>query len=163
MKVDINTIGPVIGFIVNGVGVAALIALLQKDELKNLQSNLTTALGELHPDYAGYVKRHRRMLLWELLSPWTLALHLINLGIYAALLLILSVGPEKLLSSQTAGALAQPLTSLEKLLYWIWLVSSALAYVARCLVPTVGLVRLYRKAGEGVRSNGPKKQRNQGL
>jgi hypothetical protein len=158
MKADLNTLGPVIGFIVNGVGVATLAALLDRSDLKDLQVKLSNALAEVYPDF-GYVKRHRRKLLWELLSPWTLALHVINLSIYTALLLILLIGPEKLFSPETAGALAQPLTGLEKLVYWIWLVLSALAYIARCFVPTIRLVKLYRKAGKGIRSNGPKKQK----
>lgn len=158
MKADLNTLGPVIGFIVNGVGVATLAALLASSDLKDLQAKLSNVLAEVYPDF-GYVKRHRRELLWELLSPWTLALHVINLGIYVALLLILLIGPEKLFSPETAGALAQPLTGLEKLLYWLWLVLSALAYIARCFVPTIRLVKLYRKAGKWIRSNGPKKRK----
>ena len=157
MKADLNTIGPVIGFIVNGVGVATLRALLERSDLKELQGTLSAALAEVFPDH-GFVKRRRRLLLWELLSPLTLALHLINLSIYVALLLILWIGPEKLFSPQTAGALAQPLTGLEKLLYWIWLVVSLLAYIATCLVPTIRLVKLYKKAGEGMRRHGPKRR-----
>ena len=158
MKADLNTLGPVIGFIVNGVGVVTLAALLDKSELKDLQATLSSALAELYSDY-GFVKRHRRKLLWEILSPWTLALHVINLGIYAALLVVLLIGPEKLFSPETASALAQPLTGLEKLVYWIWLVVSAVAYIARGFVPTIRLVKLYRKAGKGIRSNGPRKRK----
>lgn len=151
MKVDFETLAAAITFIVNTAGVATLWWLLERSELNELKSDLGEAIKTNTSDI-GYVKRLRRKLRWELVG-WMLLLHVVNLGIYLALLAILLLGPQMLFSPSTAGALAEPLTPWEKVIYSVWLAISGLVYVARGVAPTLGFVALCVKAGRWLRTN----------
>jgi len=157
MKADFETFAAAIAFIVNGAGVATLWSLLQRNELKQIESDLSEEIKTKTADY-GYVMRLRGKLRSELFSLWLFPLHFINFGILLSLVVVLAIGPENIFSTSTASSLAEPLLLWEKVLYWIWFALCTLAYVAKGFSPTSRLLSLFLEAGRWLRDNEPKKK-----
>lgn len=152
-----NIIAPIIGFLVNGAGLATLYLLLADDDLKNLKTELSGAIATRHEATYDYVKNRRKRLGKELRSPLKLSFHLMNIVIYVLLIMVLLVGPERLFSKIGMPSLAIPLTGTITILLVSWLVISGLAYLARAVAPTLRLISLFRQAGQWMSENSPKK------
>jgi hypothetical protein len=139
-----------IGFFVNSVAVATQRALIESAELKNLEEDLSvqlrTQLSE--PDY---VKRVRKKLFLQLI-PWILLLHLVNLAILAAAVVLVFWGPEKI-ANILPGFQASPLSTAAKSALGAWLLVNGITYLALCFMPTVRIVRLIQRAAKWVRDH----------
>lgn len=157
MKVDFETLATILVFIINSVGLAALWRELEKDEIKEIKDDLGNAIKSNISNY-GYVIRKRKKLSGLLISIWMILLHIINLIILIGLLLVLILGPENVFTDPIDGSLAEPLTQVERVLYWIWFGSFLLAYIIRGLVPTLDLIKLYIKSGQWLKKNEPKRK-----
>jgi len=157
MQAKMDAIAPIIGFLVNGAGLATLYFLLESADLNKLKSELSQGIAAKHTATYDYIKDRREKLGKELRSTLKLSFHLINLIIYATLILVLLVGPERLFSKIGIPSLAIPLTGTKIILLVSWLVISGLVYLARAVKPTVQLISLFRKAGQWMRENPPKK------
>jgi hypothetical protein len=157
MQAKMDAIAPIIGFLVNGAGLATLYLLLDTPDLKKLKADLSGAIANKHAATYDYVKDRREKLGAELRSLLMLSFHLINAVIDATLILVLLVGPERLFLKIGIPSLAIPLTGTKIILLVSWLVISVLVYLARAVKPTVELISLFRKAGKWMRENQPKK------
>lgn len=137
---DLDATTSIIGALVNGAAITAQRALLEREEIKKLKDELSSI------DYLSQyqqVKQQRQSLVSQLWS-WIFLFHLINLGIFAALIVFLAIGPVTL-SQYFPRIQGSPLTSTAKILLWLWLIISGLNYIALCFVPTFKLWQLARK------------------
>lgn len=157
MKADFGTLAAVFGFITNSAGILALWSVLQRDEIKEVKSALSSGIETKLANY-GFISRQRKKLRSELFSIWLILLNLFNIIILLSLLLILILGPERIFSPQTAGAVAEPLLLWERVLYTVWFISCTLAYIIRGFMPTLQLWKLYTDSGKWLSENEPKQR-----
>ena len=157
MKDDFETWAAVIAFIVNSAGMTGLWRLLQNSDLEKLKKDLSEQVKTRLSVY-GYVERRHKELRKQLFSFWLLLLHFINLSILLGLFLVLYAGPENIFWSPDAAALAGPLSSLEKTLYWSWFGLFLLGYLISGFSPTSRLLRLLCTSRKWLRGNVPKKK-----
>jgi hypothetical protein len=153
LKANFETLAAALAFIINAAGVATLMWLLERAELKGLQSELSTLINSKRSDHP-YVRKLCGKLTRELIG-WMLLLHVLNLCIYAAVGAVLWIGPENLFFFSRTDPLATPLSTSEKFLLWMWLAISGLVYVVRCISPSFQLVALWTRAYKWLRTNEP--------
>lgn len=139
-----------IGFLVNGAGLTTQRVLLERDELKEVKKELSAAIGT-QLSQPQYVERLRGKLCSQL-KGWVLVLHLLNLGIYAAVITFLVAGPETI-SQHVITLPISPLTPTARILLYVWLGLSGITYLALCFGPTVRYLKLIRKASQWMRDN----------
>jgi hypothetical protein len=151
MKVDFETLGAVIAFLTSAAGVGGLLALLDDADFKELLKNLGSLVKNDRAD-RNLTQRNTRKLGWRLFTG-ILILHIVNLGVYASLLVVLVIGPDHLPATLWVANPATPFTSLEKILYTTWLVISLLVYLFRCILPTINSFSLYSKALKWLRGH----------
>lgn len=147
---SIDATSSMIGFFVNSVVVATQRVLIERNELTELRKALSELLGTRTSD-RHYVMEKRKKLILQLI-PWILILHLINLAILTAALVLLLWGPEKL-SQILPGFQAFPLSTAATIALWLWLIVNGITYLSLCLMPTVSIVQLVLRAGKWLREN----------
>lgn len=84
-----------------------------------------------------FVRNRRNALMWKLVGPTYLLCHALNLLIIVALACAIFIGPGALRKYGYAGPLANPLTTLEKVVFGIVLIINALGYLLRGGIPFV--------------------------
>jgi hypothetical protein len=151
VKVDFETLAAIISFLTSAAGVGGLIALLADTDFRELQKELGGLIKTERADYK-YTKRKTQNVGWRLFTGITI-LHLVNIGVYIVLLLVLIIGPERLPAALLADTAAEPLAPLEKILYSTWLVISILVYLFRCILPTLDSFVLYGRAKSWLKDN----------
>lgn len=151
MKADFETLTAIISFLTSAAGVGGLISLIIDDDFQNLLKTLGGLIRAADSDY-DYIKQLTRKLGGRLFTG-ILILHLVNLGVYALILLIVIVGLDRLPPVLLAGTTAAPFTILERLLYYIWLVISLLVYFFRCIAPTLDAWALYHRARKWLKAH----------
>jgi hypothetical protein len=149
---DLDATTSIIGALVNGAAITAQRALLDREEIKKLKDEL---LGRNYLSQDQQVKQQRQSLVSQL--RWIVLFHVINLGIFAAFILFLVIGPVTL-SQYFPRIQGSPLTSTAKILLWLWLIISGLNYIALCLVPTFKLWQLTRETKKWLSERESKKR-----
>jgi hypothetical protein len=147
---SIDATSSMIGFFVNSAAVATQRVLIERDELKKLQEDLSSLIKTKLSDPYN-VKQKRKKLILQLIS-WILLLHVINLAILAAAVVLLLWGPEKL-AHVLPGLQASPLSTTAKIALWLWLLVNGITYLSLCLMPTVRSVRLIHRASKWMREH----------
>ncbi len=151
MKVNFETLAALFTFIINAAGVATLMWLLERTELKDMRDNLSAAI-KIRASDPPYVRRLFGKLTRELLG-WLLVLHIVNILVYAAAGAILRIGPENIFIFSKNDPLAAPLSASEKAIFWIWLGVTGLVYFIRGISPTFRLVTLWARTFRWLRQN----------
>ena len=149
---DFGTLSAIIAFVLNSASVATLVNLLGKSDISSLSSEIKGEIGKANAD-PGFIKRRAKKLLGIVLSPWVILLHLINLGIYIVLGIVLGVGPENLPTWLQSGTALEALTPLEFLIYSLWLFISVIVYFINAILPSFRLIRLYVEARRWLKIN----------
>jgi len=147
---NIDATSSMIGFFVNSAAVATQRVLIERDELKELRKDLASQVSTRVSD-RDYVKEQRKKLIFQMMG-WILLLHLINLAILAAAVVLVLSGPEKL-ANTLPGLQASPLSSTAKIALWLWLLVNGISYLALCVAPSVRNVRLIHRAGKWMRDH----------
>lgn len=147
---SIDATSSMIGFFVNSAVVATQRVLIERDELKELRKALSDLLGTRTSDRPNVMETKKKLI--HQLIPWILILHLINLAILTAAVLLLVWGPEKL-AQILPGFQASPLSTAAKIALWLWLLVNGITYLSLCFMPTVRIVLLNQKAGKWLRDN----------
>ena len=144
MKADFSTLAVLFNLILQSAGLAALGSLLSRKGVEDLVADLRRAIGpdrgDERPDEK-YVARKVKALRGELFSTWMVLLHLMNLGILVAVVVVLVIGPEVVFSS-AEGELAEPLSPAQLAVYWVWFALNVIGYVVKGASPTVQWFRL---------------------
>lgn len=151
MQVDFDTFGAIIAFLTSAAGVGGLLALLEDADLKGLQTSLGSLVSNDRSDY-DLIKKKTRNLGWRLLTG-IFILHLVNLVVYIALLLVLIIRPEGVPTALWIADPAIPFTLLETILYAAWWIISMLVYLFRCILPTISSISLYARALKWLRKH----------
>jgi len=154
MKASFETLAAIIVFVMNAAGLATLIGLLNKTEIKDLAAELRPTVMSEH----GYIRRKRDKFAKMIFSPYIILFHLLNLAVLCALILALVFGPDKLLAGHSPASVAQPLTPLEEWIFLFWLIVSFLGYIVQCASPSVQNVILLIRASLWLRKNDPHRQ-----
>jgi hypothetical protein len=84
-----------------------------------------------------YVRSRRNALLWKLVGPMYLLCQALNLLIIAALSYAIFIGPQALAKFGYTGPLANPLTTVEKVVFGAVLVINTVGYLLRGGIPFV--------------------------
>jgi len=144
MKFDFETLGAIIAFLTSAASVSGLTALLDNADFKGILKTLGDLVNNNLADFT-LTRRYTQNLGWRLFTG-IFILHIVNLGIYVALLLVLIIGPDHLPAALWVANPAAPFTLLENILYATWLVISLLVYLFRCILPTIDAFSLFLTA-----------------
>jgi hypothetical protein len=151
MKADFETMGAIIAFLTSAAGIGGLIALLTDGDYKELLKTMSGLVRTDQSDLA-YTRRTTQKLGWYLFTG-ILTLNIVNLAVYAVILSVLIIGPERLPPGLWTSAAVTPFTLPEKILYFTWFVISLLVYIFRCILPTIDSFSLYHKARKWLKKN----------
>ncbi len=154
MKADFETIAAVLSFISNSVGIALLHFVLQQDKLKKNVSEIEESIKSKMSDYH-YLKRKRKSLIRMLWNPFLYILHLLNLSILTAIVIVLIYGPIVFFGAEPSSSLSEPLTTTEERLYIIWLLGGLIGYSLKGIIPTFALFSLSFKSKKWLKTNEP--------
>jgi hypothetical protein len=93
------------------------------------------ALADPRPAGPNWVRGRRTKVFKSILFPPRLLLSFFFFTLTAMILILVLVGPDRILSANQWGSLAEPLTTGEKLLYLVVLVPSVAVYIWKVSVP----------------------------
>lgn len=152
MKDNFENLAAIIGFVLNAGGIATLIALLNSADTKAVVDCLTKAIG-LSTSDRGLVSRRSATLAGLIFSPSIILLHLLNLTVFFVMGMALIVGPNHLFIGILPTALAQPLSTTEKIVFTLVLVILFLGYFSQCAMPSIKNAWLLMKSLRWLRKN----------
>jgi hypothetical protein len=119
---------------------------------KEATKELTSELAKKKFAQPAFVQKRRDSLRSNLLGPMYLATHLLNFVALVGVIAIVVLGPQTLLSA-AAGALAEPLSDIERNVYLLALVVASLIYLAKGLMPMVTGWRAVIKASRHLKEH----------
>lgn len=130
---DFKTVAVVIGAVLSPSVIFAFKELFEKPN--EHATKVLNALRNPLPPGLVWMRNRRKDLLKSLLFVPRLALSFFFLSLTVGVGVLLVAGPETVLDPGRWGTLAEPLTSGERLLYWILLVPTIAAYIWKVCVP----------------------------
>jgi hypothetical protein len=153
MKVDSDTVTVIFGLVLNSAGMGALAGMLDRRELQDITSALRDAIKPDRSDTAPedvYVANKLQPLSRQIFSAWMLLLHLVSIVLLVALAAVLYIGPEQFFQS-VKGEQPDPMTYWERLAYWLWYALLIIAYLVKCVTPTIQLFGLRSQAKDWIK------------